>query len=70
MAQAVYHQFSSVMYDAARLSYRQNAKTTRDVVRWAHDQDPCLEAELGQAEGKMSEPPLDARAPGGGRRHH
>lgn len=56
--------FSSVMYDAARLSYEQNLAATRAAVDWAHVQGLWIEAELGQVAGKTGEPPLDAHAPG------
>ncbi|ANP53175.1 fructose-bisphosphate aldolase class II [Streptomyces griseochromogenes] len=56
--------FSSVMYDAARLSYAENLATTRAAADWAHGQGLWIEAELGQVGGKDGRPPLDAHAPG------
>ncbi|MGW4567603.1 class II fructose-bisphosphate aldolase [Streptomyces sp. NPDC004561] len=56
--------FSSVMYDAARLSYAGNLAATRAAVDWAHSQGLYIEAELGQVGGKDGRPPLDAHAPG------
>ncbi|MFF5015453.1 ketose-bisphosphate aldolase [Streptomyces sp. NPDC001165] len=56
--------FSSVMYDAARLSYADNLAATRAAADWAHAQGLWIEAELGQVGGKDGRPPLDAHAPG------
>ncbi|MER5888872.1 ketose-bisphosphate aldolase [Streptomyces sp. NPDC001941] len=56
--------FSSVMYDAAHLPYRQNLAATRAVADWAHTQGLWIEAELGEVGGKGGRPPLDAHAPG------
>ncbi|MFD9094293.1 ketose-bisphosphate aldolase [Streptomyces collinus] len=56
--------FSSVMYDAARLSYADNLAATRAAADWAHAQGLWIEAELGQIGGKAGLPPLDAHAPG------
>ncbi|MFG2123318.1 ketose-bisphosphate aldolase [Streptomyces sp. NPDC048710] len=56
--------FSSVMYDAARLSYAENLAATRAAADWAHTQGLWIEAELGQIGGKDGRPPLDAHAPG------
>ncbi|GAA3140812.1 class II fructose-bisphosphate aldolase family protein [Streptomyces echinatus] len=56
--------FSSVMYDAARLSYAANLAATRAAADWAHAQGLWIEAELGQIGGKDGRPPLDAHAPG------
>jgi fructose-bisphosphate aldolase class II len=56
--------FSSVMYDAARLSYAANLAATRAAADWAHSQGLWIEAELGQVGGKDGRPPLDAHAPG------
>ncbi|KKD08079.1 class II fructose-bisphosphate aldolase [Streptomyces sp. WM6386] len=56
--------FSSVMYDAARLPYRENLAATRAAADWAHAQGLWIEAELGEVGGKSGEPPLDAHAPG------
>nr|WP_206326650.1 class II fructose-bisphosphate aldolase [Streptomyces sp. S3(2020)] len=56
--------FSSVMYDAAHLPYRENLAATRVATDWAHAQGLWIEAELGEVGGKNGEPPLDAHAPG------
>lgn len=56
--------FSSVMYDAARLSYAENLAATRAATDWAHSQGLWIEAELGEVGGKHGQPPLDAHAPG------
>jgi fructose-bisphosphate aldolase class II len=72
--------FSSVMYDASRLPYRENLAATRAAVEWAHGQGLWIEAELGRVGGKEAArvggkeaarvgggngvPPLDAHAPG------
>ncbi|MFE9767493.1 ketose-bisphosphate aldolase [Streptomyces sp. NPDC005808] len=56
--------FSSVMYDAARLSYEENLAATGAAADWAHTQGLWIEAELGQVGGKNGAAPLDAHAPG------
>jgi fructose-bisphosphate aldolase class II len=56
--------FSSVMYDAAHLPYRENLAATRAAADWAHAQGLWIEAELGEVGGKNGEPPLDAHTPG------
>ncbi|MDT0610494.1 class II fructose-bisphosphate aldolase [Streptomyces lancefieldiae] len=56
--------FSSVMYDASRLSYAENLTATRAAADWAHARGLWIEAELGEVGGKNGEPPLDAHAPG------
>ncbi|WP_432187590.1 class II fructose-bisphosphate aldolase [Streptomyces sp. Tue6028] len=56
--------FSSVMYDAARLSYDENLTATRAAADWAHARGLWIEAELGEVGGKNGEPALDAHAPG------
>ncbi|KAB1988963.1 class II fructose-bisphosphate aldolase [Streptomyces triticiradicis] len=56
--------FSSVMYDASRLSYEENLTATRAAADWAHAQGLWIEAELGEIGGKNGEPPRDAHAPG------
>ncbi|MFP3991649.1 class II fructose-bisphosphate aldolase [Streptomyces sp. E11-3] len=56
--------FSSVMFDASKLSYGDNVKATADAVRWGHERGIWIEAELGKVGGKEGEPPLDAHAPG------
>ncbi|MGW2369543.1 ketose-bisphosphate aldolase [Streptomyces sp. NPDC001667] len=54
------HPFSSVMYDASRLPYGENVKATAEAVRWAHERDLWIEAELGRVGGKAG----DAHTPG------
>ncbi|MEO3846207.1 class II fructose-bisphosphate aldolase [Streptomyces sp. B8F3] len=56
--------FSSVMFDASRLSYDDNVTATAEAVRWAHEHGIWIEAELGKVGGKEGEAPLDAHAPG------
>ncbi|MFH8794851.1 ketose-bisphosphate aldolase [Streptomyces sp. NPDC017941] len=56
--------FSSVMFDASKLTYAENVKETADAARWAHERGIWLEAELGEVGGKAGEAPLDAHAPG------
>ncbi|MFF3414759.1 ketose-bisphosphate aldolase [Streptomyces sp. NPDC002698] len=56
--------FSSVMYDASRLSYEENLAATRAAADWAHAQGLWIEAELGEIGGKNGESPRDAHAPG------
>ncbi|MEU8569974.1 class II fructose-bisphosphate aldolase [Streptomyces pathocidini] len=56
--------FSSVMFDASKLSYGDNVKATAEAVRWGHQRGIWIEAELGKVGGKDGEPPLDAHAPG------
>ncbi|MGP3927744.1 class II fructose-bisphosphate aldolase [Streptomyces sp. 8N616] len=56
--------FSSVMFDASKLSYGDNVKATAEAVRWGHERGIWVEAELGKVGGKEGEPPLDAHAPG------
>ncbi|MEU8957300.1 class II fructose-bisphosphate aldolase [Streptomyces sp. NPDC048518] len=56
--------FSSVMFDASKLTYDENVKATADAVRWGHERGIWVEAELGQVGGKEGEAPLDAHAPG------
>ncbi|MEV6110897.1 class II fructose-bisphosphate aldolase [Streptomyces sp. NPDC051940] len=56
--------FSSVMYDAARLTYARNLAATKAAAEWGHAHGLWVEAELGQVGGKKGEPPLDAHAPG------
>jgi len=43
--------FTSVMIDASSLPFEENVKVTKKVVEYAHDQDVCVEAELGQLGG-------------------
>jgi fructose-bisphosphate aldolase class II len=54
----------SVMYDAARLPYRENVAATRRAAEWAHGEGLWVEAELGQIGGKPGMPPLPPHAPG------
>ncbi|MGR8009885.1 class II fructose-bisphosphate aldolase [Streptomyces hypolithicus] len=56
--------FSSVMFDASKMTYGDNVKATADAVRWGHERGIWIEAELGKVGGKEGEPPLDAHAPG------
>lgn len=56
--------FSSVMFDASKLTYGENVKATAQAVRWGHERGLWVEAELGKVGGKEGEPPLDAHAPG------
>lgn len=43
--------FSSVMIDASHHSFEENAKISREVVKYAHDHDVTVEAELGVLAG-------------------
>ncbi|MGW1200355.1 class II fructose-bisphosphate aldolase [Streptomyces sp. NPDC002536] len=54
------HDFSSAMFDASKLPYADNVKSTAAAARWAHDRDLWLEAELGRIGGKAG----DAHTPG------
>ncbi|MFC8127081.1 ketose-bisphosphate aldolase [Streptomyces sp. NPDC057302] len=56
--------FSSVMFDASKMTYDENVKATADAVRWGHERGIWIEAELGKVGGKEGEAPLDAHAPG------
>ncbi|GGK14388.1 fructose-bisphosphate aldolase [Streptomyces camponoticapitis] len=56
--------FSSVMFDASRLSYGANVAATAEAVAWGHARGIWIEAELGKVGGKDGEPPLGAHAPG------
>ncbi|NGN66507.1 class II fructose-bisphosphate aldolase family protein [Streptomyces sp. A7024] len=56
--------FSSVMFDASKLTYGDNVKATAAAVRWGHERGIYVEAELGKVGGKEGEKPLDAHAPG------
>ena len=42
----------SVMFDASKLAYDDNVASTADVVRWCHERDVAVEAELGEVGGK------------------
>lgn len=56
--------FSSVMFDASKMTYDENVEATADAVRWGHERGIWIEAELGKVGGKEGEAPLDAHAPG------
>lgn len=56
--------FSSVMFDASKLTYEANVAATADAVAWGHARGIWIEAELGKVGGKDGEPPLGAHAPG------
>ncbi|UCC21676.1 MAG: class II fructose-1,6-bisphosphate aldolase [Planctomycetota bacterium] len=43
--------FTSVMIDASKLPFDENVKVTREVVKYAHDHEVVVEAELGQLGG-------------------
>lgn len=49
----------SVMFDASARPHGENVGSTADVVRWCHDRDVWVEAELGEVGGKNG-----AHAPG------
>ena len=51
--------FSSVMFDASKLPYRENVRVTASAAAWAHQEGLWLEAELGEIGGKDG-----AHAPG------
>lgn len=44
--------FGSVMYDASRLGYAENVRSTAELTRWCRDQGMWVEAELGEIGGK------------------
>lgn len=44
--------FTSVMYDASRLEYADNLRTTAEVAGWCHERGASVEAELGEVGGK------------------
>ncbi|MEU0527298.1 class II fructose-bisphosphate aldolase [Streptomyces niveus] len=56
--------FSSVMFDASKLSYEANVAATAEAVAWAHARGIWIEAELGRVGGKDGEPPPGAHTPG------
>ncbi|MFJ4873964.1 ketose-bisphosphate aldolase [Streptomyces sp. NPDC088745] len=56
--------FSSVMFDASKMTYEENVGATAEAVRWGHQRGIWVEAELGRVGGKDGEAPLDAHAPG------
>ena len=43
---------ASVMFDASRLPYEDNVRSTADVARWCHERGIWVEAELGEIGGK------------------
>jgi fructose-bisphosphate aldolase, class II len=43
---------ASVMYDASRLPYADNVRSTAEVARWCHERGVWVEAELGEIGGK------------------
>lgn len=43
--------FSSVMYDGSHLDYEENVEITKKVVKYAHERDVSVEAELGVLAG-------------------
>jgi len=45
--EAIRDGFTDVMYDGSKLSFEENVRVTRDVVRAAHAVGVCVEAELG-----------------------
>ncbi|MEW1682500.1 class II fructose-bisphosphate aldolase [Streptomyces sp. NPDC093594] len=51
--------FSSVMFDASRLPYGENLRTTREITEYCHARGVWVEAELGEVGGKDG-----AHAPG------
>jgi fructose-bisphosphate aldolase class II len=52
---------ASVMYDASRLPYADNVRSTADVARWCHERGIWVEAELGEIGGKDGVHAPDAR---------
>ncbi|MFC9603703.1 ketose-bisphosphate aldolase [Streptomyces niveus] len=54
--------FSSVMFDASKLTYEANVAATAEAVAWGHARGIWIEAELGRVGGKDGEPPLGAHA--------
>jgi fructose-bisphosphate aldolase, class II len=56
--------FSSVMFDASKLSYEDNVAATRAAVKFGHAYGLWVESELGKVGGKDGSPPLSAHAPG------
>jgi fructose-bisphosphate aldolase class II len=56
--------FSSVMFDASKLAYAENVRTTAEAAAFAHSHGMWLEAELGRVGGKEDDGPTDAHAPG------
>jgi fructose-bisphosphate aldolase class II len=56
--------FSSVMFDASKLSYEDNVAATKAAVKFGHAYGLWVESELGKVGGKDGSPPLSAHAPG------
>jgi fructose-bisphosphate aldolase class II len=56
LRQATAHEFSSVMFDAAALPYKDNLARTHAAADWAHRNGLWLEAELGYVGGKPDAP--------------
>jgi fructose-bisphosphate aldolase class II len=52
VAEAVSLGFTSVMYDASKLSYDDNVATTAEVTSFCHDHGVFVEAEIGEVGGK------------------
>jgi fructose-bisphosphate aldolase class II len=52
VAEAVSLGFTSVMYDASRLSYDDNVAATAEVTNFCHDLGVFVEAEIGEVGGK------------------
>lgn len=49
--QSIKDGFTSVMIDASHLPFKENIRVTSEVVKYAHDHDVVVEAELGRLEG-------------------
>jgi len=49
--ECIKHGYTSVMIDASHISFADNAKLTRKVVRYAHKYDVTVEAEIGRLAG-------------------
>jgi fructose-bisphosphate aldolase class II len=49
--ECIQHNYTSVMIDASRLSFQENLRITRDVVRYAHKRAVTVEAEIGRLAG-------------------
>jgi fructose-bisphosphate aldolase, class II len=56
--------FSSVMFDASKLSYEDNVAATKAAVKFGHAYGLWVESELGKVGGKDGSPALSAHAPG------
>ncbi|TVL88984.1 class II fructose-bisphosphate aldolase [Streptomyces sp. SAJ15] len=57
--------FGSVMYDASALPYDANVKATAEAVRWGHERDIWVEAELGRVGGKPGSGGRETASSGG-----